>query len=164
MRMLTGLRGAAALIHGVEGAEDVRLATARLDAEGVCYTKRLSPSADDPLIDYMRCEVWAFGGATHPGNLQSFLWVGGEFRGDGYLLSATADGGLTDRMLWGLLTAANAETNCDKDPCDLDSLSSRAGTITTVCCSGENGCSDTEPWPTVCSPECMAAWTPFWTG
>ena len=97
----------AVVLYGVEGAASVVTAKRRLDRLGVCYTERLSPDLADHLIAYMRCEVWVFGGATRPESLDSFMWIGGEFVGDGYMLDPPAasegGGGISDAVLLGLV-------------------------------------------------------------
>ena len=70
------------VLYGIEGSASVALARRRLRDAGTCFAERLSPEEADPLISYMRCEVWVSGGATYPFQLDSFLWIGGRFRGE----------------------------------------------------------------------------------
>jgi hypothetical protein len=74
------------MLYGIEGSADLTVARARLDGLGICYGERHScevpgvgnlmvEGCSDALLDYMRCEVFVFGGATAPQELQSFLWL-----------------------------------------------------------------------------------------
>ena len=45
------------VLYGVAGTPSTVAAQRRLEAAGVCYTARLSATADEALIAYMRCEV-----------------------------------------------------------------------------------------------------------
>ena len=147
------------VLYGIEGSASVALARRRLRDAGTCFAERLSPDEADPLIAYMRCEVWVSGGATYPFQLDSFLWIGGRFRGDGYLLSPPSDGGLPDPLLHGLVAEAGGDRSCaGDDPCDPDALTGRASQVTAVCCEAV----ECDPWPTSCGAACMEVWLPFW--
>jgi hypothetical protein len=115
------------------------------------------------LLQYMRCEVFVFGGATNAAVLTSFLWVGGNFVGDGYMLDPPASGGIDDATLLHLLASAGADMSCGPSnaavQCDSSALATNSARITSVCCPIPTQCN---PWPTTCSSGCLAVWQPFW--
>jgi hypothetical protein len=95
------------------------------------------------------------------------VWIGGQFRGDGFALDLPHDGGVMDeRMLQGLLADAGAERGCvggvadGQSACLPEVLTTTASRITDVCCAAPAVC---DPWPTQCTDACRGIWMPFWT-
>lgn len=168
-RVWAEIHGMPAVLYGVDGSAGVAHAQARLDELGACYESHLSPSGtddDDSLLQYMRCEVWAAGGVTHPFALHSFVWIGGQFRGDGFALDSPHDGGVDEHLLEGLLADAGAARGCvggvadGQAACSPEVLTTTASRVTDVCCATPAAC---DPWPTQCTAACRDLWMPFWT-
>ena len=146
-------------LYGVRASAGVRLARERLDAAGLCYTERYDVTHTGPLVAYMRCLVWATGSAAPWQSLDSFVWIGGEFRGDGYAL---AEDGMSETVLAALAAEAGAEQSCadTKQPCSGEALAAGAAEVTRICCEDPSaGC---DPWPRSCSATCLEVWLPFW--
>ena len=171
------VHGMPVALYGIADSDGVARAAARLDAASVCYTKRLVDADDDTtrtpsgmtsrnLMQYMACEVWAAGGVTHPFSLDSFVWMGGSFRGDGFMLDAPADGGVEEHVLQALLSDAGAERNCvggvpvGLAPCSPTVLTQSAAQVTAACCVAPAVCAGGVP--DQCHQACRDVWTPFW--
>ena len=171
------------MIYGIEGSPELASARQRLEAMGICYEVRsdcsvaglgplMTEGCEDALLDYMRCEVFVFGGATHPNELSSFVWIGGQFRGDAFVLDSAASGGMDDNTLLQLSTTAGAElqlvafgaptSECaggGSEPQPITALECDPSIVNAACCKDSSSCN---PWPSQCTVDCRAAWSPFW--
>jgi uncharacterized protein (DUF2237 family) len=91
------------VLYGWGGCPCTGDAQARFSEKGVCYVQTVWPDRKDPLFSYLQC---LYGDDNH-----SFVFFGGEFVGNGFVLAHKA---MSDATFMGMLAKVHAKTSCIK--------------------------------------------------
>merc|ERR1711968_224881 len=105
---------------------------------GVCYVETVWPDTNDPLFRYLQC---VYGDENH-----SFVFIGGKFIGNGFVLARKAQGGMSKEHFEALFKGSNAATSCIKEgdkslnhkllkPCSQDDDGTTTGWTRTGSCN-----------------------------
>merc|ERR1719261_187880 len=107
------------LVVGLHNARCTDAALAALHGLNACVKEHYFANVNDPLWAYLQCKY----PEEKVGNMMmhSYVWIGGEFVGNGFKVSK-ATGGLTTAALTAKLSAAGAETTCVKDCTSISGL------------------------------------------
>lgn len=85
------------VLYGWAGCECTTIARSRFQEKGLCFLENVWTESDSKTMDYLNCK---YGDAHH-----SFIWVNGEFRGNGFQFAIDA---MTDVQYTSMLQAAQA--------------------------------------------------------
>merc|ERR1711871_672211 len=94
-KMETTIAKAPVVLYGWGGCPCTNDARTRFRQNGVCYVETVWPDTNDPLFRYLQC---VYGDENH-----SFVFIGGKFIGDGFVLARKAQGGMSKEHFEGLL-------------------------------------------------------------